>query len=275
MKKYVPFLLFILWVYPLFSQNNREQYNYGNGNGTIIEETTINGNKCIIRKHETKEMYIGTRFNVYDELFGDYNRYYDSEYKKEHILFQAGYSDRVDTLAIAIIEHSERSLNTICIKIKDNQGRVGWIYSHASDPYRDGNGSILEIITICDKKWTIRNAIRQGLYWGFAGEKNVRDRPGLIETNILFQLQYTDTGNLDENMRMQHLTVLAITEEKDTFTITKNRDLVEDVSDFWVKIRDIQGREGWVFGGYLIQGDRGGPKLYTPDELIQQILFPA
>jgi uncharacterized protein YraI len=61
--------------------------------------------------------------------------------------------------------------------------------------------------------------------------------------------------------------------------MTKEEDTVNDETltagsrtYSWVKIRTKDGLEGWVFGGYLEQGERGGPIINTP-EIIISLMF--
>jgi hypothetical protein len=131
----------------------------------------------------------------------------------------------------------------------------GWIYLGESwfDPYAFGLWSIEEIITIEEKKWTVRKSAGGLCVWEVL---NVRDKPGLNNTTVLFKLTPTISK------RQVFVTILAITEEKDT---------IDGITDLWVKIEDEQKRIGWIFGGYATI-ERGGLKYPIPIHYIRWLL---
>ena len=80
----------------------------------------------------------------------------------------------------------------------------------------------------------------------------VYSEPGEIESNALFTLSRQGTS------QQINVTVVAITEETVIFN---------GMREHWVKIRDDQGRVGWIFGWYT-DATRRGPKYLIPEDKI-------
>jgi hypothetical protein len=234
------------------------QYNYANGNGTIIEEKEIDGIKWIFRKHEQYSgVYNDECLTVYDKP-GLIN---------VKILFKLNMSEQINIYELATEEKNNQI--RLWLKIKNNDGNEGWIYGGTRDPYSDGIGEILENINIEDKIWTVMRIHDDSLL--VADGLRVRDKPGLVNTNVLFQIRRADYLDVIIERKWgdyyygMYVDIIAITKEKDT---------IDNITDYWVMIRDRQARIGWVFGGYLIMGDRGGAKYHTPDIYVSYKLTP-
>lgn len=80
---------------------------------------------------------------------------------------------------------------------------------------------------------------------------NVREKPGLDGKKISMIHDF-DSGSRNPQ---ENYTVVAMTEEKDS---------IDGMNDYWLKIEYAHGKYGWIFGGYATV-ERGGPKYYTPE----------
>ncbi|GHV06148.1 hypothetical protein FACS189485_14220 [Spirochaetia bacterium] len=240
------FILLILICGNVFSQTGEVDFDYANGNGIFIDRIVEDGNIIILRKHEQ-------RFSIYPSTMSPYNKNTINVYAKpnsEDILFTLKDGDFVNTLQVANVKNISNG-QTYWIKIKDDNNRIGWLDMDDNlDRYADGIWSIIEKIKVNGRSWTVRK-LNGGLTVGEI--LNVRDNPGVNGTHVLFQLIPT----------IQHqelyVTILAITEEK---------DIIDGITDYWVKIKDEQNKIGWIFGGYTYVG-RGGPKYRTPESQIK------
>ena len=241
-----------------FSQSTVYEYNYANGNGTILSRIIENDDRIVIRKHEQ-------RFRIYP--YGEIIAYENPD-KNSRELFRLKDGDYINTLQIAFIENLSAGMTSNWVFIKDDNDRTGWLdMDCSSDPYRDGNWSILEIIENDKGNWTVRK-MDGGLSitkWIFRNSGvrlhesvNVYNEPGGIETGVLFQL--TSVQNEPE----MGVTILAITEQEVTLVL-EDGEWIQ--TDHWIKIIDDQGRIGWMFGAY---GGRngGGPRLAIPSSII-------
>ncbi|MDR1859137.1 MAG: hypothetical protein LBQ69_06665 [Treponema sp.] len=169
--------------------NNETDYN--NGNGTILERKILNGKNWIITKHETENKEVGWEtFNAYENL-GE---------KNGEVLFVLRDRMIVSTLEIAYAEERKNNFE-LWIKIKNNQGNIGWIKTNGYyNPYHDGTWAIIEIIELNGNISTVRK-LEQGLET--TTRLNVRDKPGLAG-NILFQLNsgtYIETLGIVEEIK--------------------------------------------------------------------------
>jgi hypothetical protein len=234
MKKYFLYIIFVFVCFYIYPQS------YNDGNGTILERKTLNGKNYIVTKHETENNSIGWEtFNAYENL-GETNG---------KIIFVLSDGMVVSTLAIAYAEERENNFE-LWIKIKNDHGIIGWIKTDGYyNYYHDNNWIILERLEISGKNLTVRK-LEQGLE--ATTRLNVRDKPSLIG-KVLFQLnpwEYVDT--------------LAIIEEQ---------EIIDNIKDHWVKIKDNSGKIGWIFGGYTTV-ERGGPKYNSPENRIGITLSP-
>jgi hypothetical protein len=229
------------------------EYNYYNGNGTIIEEKFENNKQIITRKHEDRfELYSinpgeGYRANGVDTLV-----LLDKPQLDAALIFSIPDSITwINTLLFRYEMNFDDDKKNSWLYVRTDDGKAGWLYVGINfDPYENGRWSILEIITIQNKIWTVRKLTGYLSVWKVL---NVRDKPGLNNTTVLFNLIPA------VNNPQLGVTILAITEEKDT---------IDGITDYWVKIKDEQNRIGWVFGGYT-SVERGGPKYSTPNASIR------
>jgi hypothetical protein len=247
--KYLFFFIFILFGNETgFSQNIEFEFNYDNGNGTILNQFYDSGNRITVRKHEQ-------RFSVYPSSMRPYDINeivaYENYDKNSRQLFKLKNGDYINTLQVANIKKSATGVDENWVKIMDDNNRIGWLdMDDQWDRYSDGIWSIIEKFTINGRNWTVR---KLGGGVSVYETLNVRNKPGTIGTTVLFQLI-----PIRQNHTPVSVTILAITEEKDS---------IDDKTDHWLYIKDEQNRIGWIFGGYTTV-DRGGPKLRTPNNQI-------
>ena len=233
-----------------FRNENIYQYNYANGNGTIVNQTYNTNNKIIIRKHED-------RFKIYPSTMRPYEINeiiaYNEPFLNSNELFRLKDGDYVTTIQIAFVEYLINNINASSwVKIIDDDNRIGWLdMDEQRDFYNDGVWSIIEALNINNKDWTIRK-----LTGGVSTNTtlNVRDNPGIIETSILFQLIPQENKH-----NYVSLSILAVTEETDT---------IDGITDRWLYIEDDKNRVGWIFGGYT-DVERGGPKYRIPASQVR------
>jgi hypothetical protein len=241
----------------IFEDENYLQYDYAGGNGTILSEKNDEGKRWIFRKHEQiSEVANEKSLIVYDQ-YGNTGEE----------LFRLSMFEEVNISELAVGYKNNQT--EYWLKISNAQGDQGWIYGGYGDPYRKGFGSVDEIFNIGNKIWTSRLIATEGLF--AADGLNVRDRPGLVDTQVLFQLRKEDFGGgkferiWGDYYYELFVSLLSLTSEKDT---------VNGVTEHWVKIKDKNSREGWVFGGFLLLSEGGGAKYYTPEAFVSLDIFP-
>lgn len=234
------------------------QYDYGNDNGTVLRIENIQYVKWVFRKHEQR-VFNNDKLIILDEPNGIE-------------LFSIEAKEYINIFELALEEDLLNKSTKCWLKIKMGEGKEGWVRGYNIDPYADGLGSFIEIINIGNKDWTVIKLNESDLY--AVNELNVRNKPGLIDTKVLFQFNYErerlpsgEYKYFSEYSDELRVTVLAMTKEKET--VNDEALNASQRVDSWIKIRTIEGLEGWVFGGYLEQGQRGGPKIYTPEVMIK------
>jgi hypothetical protein len=236
---------------------NFQTYNYDDGNGSILYAKNINDIKWIFRKHEQVTRIYNMKSLIAYEQPGNIGEK----------LFGIISGEEINIYEMAIKVNSNHP--EYWLKISNKQGENGWIYGGAGDPYKNEYGVVAEIFNIENIIWTAR-IIAAESYLAADG-LNVRDRPGLIDTNIIFQIRKEDYGEAGLERKWgdyyyeMHVRLLLITVEKDT---------INGVTEHWVKIKDKFNNEGWVFGGFLEMGDRGGGKYLTPELFVSFDLNP-
>jgi hypothetical protein len=215
------------------------EYHYSNGNGTIINQTIENGYIIETRKHEQ-------RFTIYPRS-GEITAF-SRPYLNSDELFQLRNGDYVNVLEVAFVVNTSDKTESNWIKILNDNGQVGWLdMDDKWGPYRNGNGAYLETIITDERNWT-KLKLDSGLcYWETI---NIHREPGICST-ILFPL-------LNPEREQLFVTVSAI---------TKETDIINGITDYWVYIIDQDERTGWMFGGYGTV-ERGGPKYLTPENMI-------
>jgi len=219
----------------------QENPNYMNQNGTIIIRTQEHGLVITIRRHN-QDVIIG------DLATEDERKVYDN-YINGRKIGDLAENDQINITEICTIENQSTGKKENWYHItKDNI--AGWIRDDYSDPYKNNAWSIIETITSSVKKWTVRKLEQTVSIWEVL---NVRDKPGVTGTNVIFQIKPGITDPVQTNVH-----TLAITEED---------DLIDGKKDYWLKI-DYNGELGWIYGGYA-SVERGGPKYYIPEYVIE------
>jgi hypothetical protein len=230
------------------------QYDYADGNGTVLKIEYSDYVRWIFRKHEQRA-YNDMKLSILDQPNGTE-------------IFSLGTKNYFNIVEMALEENLLDQSKKCWFKIKDDEEREGWVQGENQDPYADGLGSFIEIINIGNKNWTVIKLNERNLY--AVNGLNVRDKPGLIDTKVLFQFNYNGQRFSSEYYDEMGVAILAMTKEEDT--VNDETLTAGSRTDSWIKIRTKDGLEGWAFGGYLEQGDRGGPKIDTP-EIIISLMF--
>ena len=242
MKKLL-LLFIVIFIYgTLYAQISMIEYNYANGNGTILRQYFENGYEITLRKHED-------RFSIcpYGEIIAFAQPFIDSDK-----LFSLKDGDYVNTMQVANLKNISTGNISNWVLIRDENNRIGWLDMNTqTDSYRNGIWSIVEKMNFNGRNWTVRK-MEGGV--NIYETLNVRNNPGIIGTNILFQFIPTQRAN-----KYINVTILAITEETDT---------IDGITDFWLYVRDDENRTGWIFGGYT-NVERGGPKYRNPNSQIR------
>jgi hypothetical protein len=230
--------------------NNEWQVPYNNGNGTIIETKNKRDIKITVRKH-LQRVQLAAFLLEYPDLTQSYKKvivYKNPDLGKENEIFELKTGDFINISEIHRYDNLKEETFFIWLKISMDEDQSGWINYKTFDPYNDGVWTILETIETSSKKWTVRKLEQWMSVYG--DDINVYEKPGLAENNVLF--------NFSSNQQILSINTIAVTEEKET---------IGTLTDRWVKIRNEQGRVGWMFGGYA-GVERGGPKYLTPEGCI-------
>ena len=226
---------------------------YNNGNGTIIESNTNGNIKITVRKH-IQRVQVGrilVDFEEHARLYPPNERnllVYNNPFFESTILFKLSIGDYINISEIYRRDDLKEKTYSVWLRISTDKDQSGYIYYRKFDPYDDNSWVILETIEVNKKIWTARRLEQLMSVWGT--NLNVRDKPGLEGSKILFTI--IPAGKL--------LTV-------QTIAVTEEQENIDNRTDRWVKIKDEQGRIGWIFGGYA-DVERGGPKYLTPESYI-------
>jgi hypothetical protein len=231
-----------------------ENYDYGNGNGTIIDQVILDNKRITTRKFEVVlELYAYDGWELLKEPKKSQLESLGDSYYNPNLAYQLPSYPIRTRLNFTLFRYEEKAnqlRNEGWLYVTTDNGENGWLeLGVIDDPFKNGNWSILETTTIQNKSWTVRKL--NGSLLAKIGT-NIKDNPS-IDARDLFILSSKD------NSSEVYIDVLAITEEKDT---------VEGKTDHWVKIKDEHNRIGWIFGGYLYMGDRGGAKYRIPADRI-------
>jgi hypothetical protein len=251
MKRVLIFLYILINIVTFgFSQSN----NYANGNGAIIEIKTDGNIKWIFRKH-IQSVKIGDlardeNLSIYEKL----------ELENGTIIGKLDLNDNINITQVA-----EVVIANDCyywLNITTNNNITGWLfggkyehtYAQFRVPYYADRWEILEKVNVGRKIWTIRKMIYQIVaVWEVL---NIRDKPGLVDTKIISKIIPPENGNPQVNL--------------DVTEATEERETIDGITDRWLKI-NYHGFDGWIFGGYA-SVERGGPKYYTPENIINSRL---
>jgi len=116
------------------------QYDYANGNGTILKIEYSDYVRWIFRKHEQRA-YNDRKLSILDKPNGTE-------------IFSLGTDNYFNIVEMALEENLLDQGKKCWLKIKDDEEREGWVQGENRDPYADGLGSFIEIINIGNKDWT-------------------------------------------------------------------------------------------------------------------------
>lgn len=239
----------ILFLFLILSSNVfGEQGNYSSGNGTIINQTIDDNISWVIRKHNQ-------RVQIGDLAEKENLSIYDSYSSAGILIGELKMGDYINIYKIA--EAKKNDHYYVWLNISTDNKVSGWIFFNKNlyesaqfcDPYFNNRWEILRSIKN-GKSWTIRKMIYQLVtVWEVL---NIRDKPGIIGSYVISKIIPSPNGNPQIN-----LNVLETTEETET---------IDGKNDRWLKI-NYNGIKGWIFGGY-VSVERGGPKYYTPENII-------
>ena len=241
---------FVLLLFITFGSFLYASPNYKNGNGTILQESTIDNYRITIRKCEISTIcgeFLNENMKIVYENY-DYKDIVGKLIDNEKI--QISQFCRIKDLTnendwkngeIWLKIKSSTLSGWICLRNKDYQ--YGW-----GDPYLDNYWEVLDEINIDGKKWTVRKYDR-GLV-SIYENLNLRDNPGTNNTKVLAVIR--------PNGNQLNVETLAMTEEIEQ---------IDGKYDHWIKVK-YNGLEGWIFGGYT-HVERGGLKYSIPDESIR------
>ncbi|GMO62701.1 MAG: hypothetical protein Ta2A_09520 [Treponemataceae bacterium] len=228
-----------------FSQTN----DYANGNGTIIDTKTFGNVQWTIRKH-IQNVKIGNLAKKDNLIIYDM----PSLNFTGKIIGNLKLNDNITVKQVAETEVHDTYFSWLLITVKNIEG---WIFFGKSDskrasyfaPYYRNRWEIVNTIEINNKVWRSRKILDQILaVWEVL---NIRDKPGVVNTNIISKIIPSESNP------QVNVIVIEATEE---------RERIDNIDDRWLKIRH-NNIEGWIFGGYA-SAERGGPKYYTPEALI-------
>lgn len=234
--------------------NAQETSDYNNLNGTIIYQKTDTETQVTIRICEL-EVIIGDLATKEERVI------YDS-YVTKKIIANLKDNDRIKILQIYKILYVDQPkdnggnyLGEVWYQIEFNS-IIGWVcisagYLHRyTDPYFNNRWEIMGVIQNEVKQWTVR---RMDQKLAVFVNLNIRDNPGISGTRVLYTIKPNDKDPYQTNVD-----VIAMTEEVET---------IEGKTDHWIKIK-YKDYEGWIFGGYT-SVERGGPKYYIPEEMVE------
>ena len=228
--------------------------DYGNGNGTIIDQTE-NENFFILKRKHQQKLKLG-------EMTDDFNIYKDIN--KNQVITKVTLNDYVNVEELWVVQSKKDLLHYVWLKVSYKGIQGFFYYSGAyysnyykkyidgySDPYKNNCWEILEIINIESKKWTVRKCYQTLSVFSENEFIEVRDKPGFIESVVIAKIPSSyKNGHGQENIIVE-----AITEEYEG-----------SYSNRWVRIT-VDGKTGWVSGKYL-SAERGGPTYYIPEDWI-------
>ncbi len=227
--------------------------DYKGGNGTIISSIREKGIRKTVRKCEIDNIRIG-------DLLDEENRDIYTDYNFANKIGKLKDNDVIKVLEVCEIEYLDKPRdkwnnpsgelwfkilleNKACFICKSTD-----FLREYSDPYFENRYEVVEEITTTNK-WVVRKMNQIVSVWE---NLNIRSRPGLENTKILYTIRPGKTDPVQTNVE-----VVAITQEKEN---------IDGKSDFWLKIK-YKDYEGWIFGGYA-SIERGGPKYYIPENIV-------
>ncbi len=229
--------------------------DYENGNGTVIGTIFDENTELVLRKH-VQRVQIGNMARDYSLIIYD-----KPSLKNGNAIGNLKLDDYIDISQIAEVTSGDDYY--FWANISTDNKITGWIFCRKYGeqlaeiliPYFDNRWEITGRINTSGKLWTVRKMVFQkNSVWRML---DVRDKPGLDGSKVLFELIPKDTDRL-----VYGVEILSMTEEE---------DVIDGQTDHWIQIKDEEGRIGWVFGGYT-DVERGGAKYRTPEALVHSVL---
>ena len=211
-------------------------------NGTIIENSKLNGHTLLKRKHnQTLTIdYSAQEINM---------MIYNSPFDKT-IINMLKKEDIIQISEIWIIDSTETWLH---ITHKQQNGFILLEQSKDKpiyDYYNNGLWQLVDVIKIGNTTW---HTLKCNQGFSVYMDITIRDKPGIngLILGIINATQYKGV-----NVKV--------------IEVTKEEVLIDGKKDRWAKIQ-YGNMIGWVFAGYL-EYDRGGPRFLTPESLIEMRL---
>lgn len=238
--------LSLLYGQSIFGEKSSKP-DYMGGNGTILLDKTDGNTHTVIRKMEL-EVTVG-------DLLQETDRNVFTSYENGKKIFKLKDNDNIKVLETCTVARLKKSngkteiyQQEVWYKIQKSS-EIGWLHkSEGTNPYKNNSFKVLEKIESSGRKWTVRRMNQTVAVWE---RLNVREKPGL-DGNKISMIHDFDSGSRNPQ---ENYTVVAMTEEKDS---------IDGMNDYWLKIEYAHGKYGWIFGGYATV-ERGGPKYYTPE----------
>jgi hypothetical protein len=184
------------------------------------------------------------------ELSQSYNRILFEDPDKESTLIRyLRLHDKITIKSILVNKIKDTGKKDIWLSLDTDSSESGWI-KFGYDLYGDDKWMIIETISTSTKKWTVRKIV--GSYYYVTDILNVRNILDITDNTVLFQLR-PDLFDGDLGVH-----TLAMTEETET---------IDGMDEPWFKIKDPEGRIGWIYSGYA-HTDKGGPRYWTPEKRV-------
>ncbi len=241
MRKICIFLLSMLFAFVL----------YAGTSGKVISESKNKKENILVREH-LQTVEIG-------ENIEDFQREIHSGINENDIIGNLKKNDLIEVSEIWYITSKGGKNTDIWLKI-NFENTIGFIHyvdgntakknTLSIDPYRDGTWELLESF---DDGWTARKVNQTLAVYGEEDEIELRDRPGTKNSKVIALIPRSQRKGHDQI----NLEVGAVTEETEK----------KKGGDRWVRV-SWEGKTGWVYAGPL-QVERGGPKIWTPENILE------
>lgn len=245
-KRTLTILFFFIYLVSL--KANTTAYN--NGNGTVLNVLEEDNKTVIFRKH-TQSLQIGNRTKPERLII-----YKDIKNEKEIGRLKSG--DLIEVNQYMYSSNIISGEQIIQLKIKTYMGIEGWILLKkgfkVKDIYQDELWSIDEKITINNEIIYFRKLEQSLSVWETS---DILDSPSFTNSNVKFQLKSPPNVSPQINFKL--------------ISISDKKEEIDGKVDYWLKIKDKDGRIGYVFGG-LVSVERGGSKYLTPENIISMNL---
>ena len=254
----------VLIIFCFFTLCSINAQNYGNGNGAIISEETIDYYTIVRRKH-VQTVKMSDSCDVpedYKSLWEDYSMLYasDSLLDNEYGLYPLikDCSGKIINIK-EIVKITSDGFDYPYLLHVEVEGKTGYMRAFKDECalYDQGIWSIIGQIESSGRKWTIRK-IKDGGWFEIKDRLYVRDKPGTKGTNKVY-LFYKDEELPDENQSGKRIKLKSVTEEK---------EIIDGIEGRWLNI-EYENIEGWVFEGYVYCGHFYG--YFEPEALFDMV----